>query len=82
VVPSRPEEAFRLFTAGIGEWWPLEEGYSYAGDRASEIHLEPRVDGRFYERLGPDAGRIAAPFGGGWPRVLECFALRSGGEPV
>ena len=33
-VPLPPPEAFRLFTEGIGEWWPLEEGYSYGGDRA------------------------------------------------
>jgi hypothetical protein len=36
-----PSEAFRLFTDGIGEWWPLAEGYSYGGDRAHSIFLEP-----------------------------------------
>ena len=46
-----PPEAFRLFTEGIGGWWPLDEGYSYGGDRAKEIHLEPRVGGRFFERF-------------------------------
>lgn len=50
-VPLPPPEAFRLFTEGIGEWWPLEEGYSYGGDQAKEIHLEPRVGGRFFERF-------------------------------
>jgi uncharacterized protein YndB with AHSA1/START domain len=45
------DEAFRLFTDGIGEWWPLDEGFSYGGDRAKEIFLEPRVGGRFYERI-------------------------------
>jgi uncharacterized protein YndB with AHSA1/START domain len=45
------EEAFRLFTEGINEWWPLEEGYSYGGDRAREIFLEPFEGGRFYERF-------------------------------
>jgi len=50
-VPLPPTEAFRLFTEGIGEWWPLDEGYSYGGDRAEEIHLEPRVGGRFFERF-------------------------------
>jgi uncharacterized protein YndB with AHSA1/START domain len=46
-----PEEAFRLFTDGINEWWPLEEGYSYGGHRAREIFLEPAEGGRFYERF-------------------------------
>jgi uncharacterized protein YndB with AHSA1/START domain len=46
-----PPEAFRLFTDGIQEWWPLEEGYSYAGPRVKEIHLEARVGGRFFERF-------------------------------
>ena len=46
-----PDAAFRLFTGGIGEWWPLDEGYSYGGDRAREIFLEPTEGGRFYERF-------------------------------
>jgi uncharacterized protein YndB with AHSA1/START domain len=46
-----PSEAFRLFTDGIGEWWPLAEGYSYGGDRAHSIFLEPVVGGRFFERF-------------------------------
>jgi uncharacterized protein YndB with AHSA1/START domain len=50
-VDRSPEDAFRLFTAGIGRWWPLEEGYSFGGDRAREIHLEPKVGGRFFERF-------------------------------
>jgi uncharacterized protein YndB with AHSA1/START domain len=50
-VERSPAEAFRLFTAGIGEWWPLEEGYSFGGDRAKEIHLEARTGGRLYERF-------------------------------
>jgi uncharacterized protein YndB with AHSA1/START domain len=44
------EQAFALFTEGINEWWPLEEGYSFGGDMAREVHLEPWVEGRLYER--------------------------------
>ena len=44
------EHAFALFTEGINEWWPLEEGYSFGGDRAREVHLEPWVGGRLFER--------------------------------
>jgi uncharacterized protein YndB with AHSA1/START domain len=50
-VDRSPADAFRLFTAGIGEWWPLEEGYSFGGDRAKEIYLEAKPGGRFYERF-------------------------------
>ena len=50
-VPLDPGDAFRLFTDGIGEWWPLGDGFSYGGDRAAEIVLEPFVGGRFYERF-------------------------------
>ena len=44
------EEAFALFTTGMGEWWPLDKA-SYGGDRAKDIFLEPQVGGRFFERF-------------------------------
>ena len=50
-VDLTPDASFRLFTEGIGQWWPLDEGYSYGGDRAEEIFLEPAEGGRFYERF-------------------------------
>jgi uncharacterized protein YndB with AHSA1/START domain len=50
-VAIAPDAAFDLFTTGIARWWPLHEGYSYGGDRAAEIALEPRLGGRFYERF-------------------------------
>ncbi len=63
-VPISPQEAFALFTDGIGEWWPLEEGYSYGGDRSMEIHLEARIGGRFFERFVDgdelEVGRVTA----------------------
>jgi uncharacterized protein YndB with AHSA1/START domain len=46
-----PSAAFELFTDGIARWWPLHEGYSYGGDRAASIALEPRLGGRFFERF-------------------------------
>lgn len=61
-VDGPPADAFRLFTAGINEWWPLEEGYSFGGDRAKEVHLEATPGGRFYERYVDgeefDVGRV------------------------
>ncbi len=44
------EDAFDLFTSGIGSWWPLET-HSFGGERASEVFMEPRRGGRFYERF-------------------------------
>ena len=39
------DEAFALFTAGIGEWWPLRQGFSYGADRCDSIHLEATPEG-------------------------------------
>jgi hypothetical protein len=43
------QDTFDLFRRDIGSWWPLDKA-SFGGDRASELHLEPFVGGRFYER--------------------------------
>jgi uncharacterized protein YndB with AHSA1/START domain len=64
-VELAPPDAFRLFTDGIGEWWPLHEGFSYGGDRAQQIFLEPVAGGRFYERF-VDGDELEVG------RVVEC----------
>jgi uncharacterized protein YndB with AHSA1/START domain len=43
------EDAFRLFTEGFSEWWPLAS-YSIAGDAAEHCAIEPWVGGRVFER--------------------------------
>jgi uncharacterized protein YndB with AHSA1/START domain len=43
------EDAFRLFTEGFGEWWPLAS-YSITGDEAESCAIEPWVGGRVFER--------------------------------
>ena len=58
-------DAFRLFTDGIGEWWPLKGSpFSYGGDRADKIFLEAKTGGRFYERFSDgeefEVGRVIA----------------------
>src|SRR5438309_10681208 len=64
ITVGRPvEDAFRLFTAAIGDWWPLKgTNFSYGGDRADKIFLEARVGGRFYERFSDgtefDVGQV------------------------
>ena len=43
------DEAFQLFTAGMGDWWPL--GRCHFGQVAPvTVVLEPRTGGRWYER--------------------------------
>ena len=62
---KRPvDRAFRLFTEGIGKWWPLKEGFSMDSSRAADIFLEGHVGGRFFERLTDgeeiEIGRVTA----------------------
>lgn len=45
-----PDRAFRAFTEDIGKWWPLADGFAYAGDRWQDMFLEGREGGRVYER--------------------------------
>ncbi len=49
VTVDRPvHEAFEVFTAGIGRWWPLKE-YSICKQRAASCVLEPSERGKIYE---------------------------------
>jgi uncharacterized protein YndB with AHSA1/START domain len=54
-VPGPVEHAFRVFTEGMGRWWPLET-HSIAvdqelGQKAVTLEMEPRRDGRIEEVL-------------------------------
>lgn len=49
-VPAAPDRAFRAFTEEIGQWWPLADGFAYAGDRWQDMFLEGKEGGRVYER--------------------------------
>jgi uncharacterized protein YndB with AHSA1/START domain len=42
------EEAFRVFTADIGSWWPTH-GHSLSGDQVVDVVFEPRESGEVYE---------------------------------
>jgi uncharacterized protein YndB with AHSA1/START domain len=50
------DEAFALFTTGMGEWWPLES-HSIAADthegrvRAETVVFEGRAGGRIFEKM-------------------------------
>ena len=43
------EDAFRLFTEGFAEWWPLAS-YSMTGEEAESCAIEPWPGGRVFER--------------------------------
>ena len=45
------EEAFRLFTAEMGTWWPLAT-HSIAGHEASGVRFEERLGGQVVELAG------------------------------
>ena len=54
-VERTPKDAFELFTARIGEWWPTET-FSRAADeqygdgvKVEQVVFEPRAGGRLYE---------------------------------
>lgn len=61
IVKSAVDRAFALFTEGLATWWPRM--YTWAGDVLEVIAIEPRVDGRCFER-GPHG------FTCDWGRVL------------
>lgn len=47
-------DAFRIFTAEIAAWWPLEShtrAKTAAGEKTVNVIIEPRVGGRVYETL-------------------------------
>src|SRR3712207_9297211 len=68
-VPLPPEQAFELFTAGMGRWWPLHT-HSIAADthegRVTVVSLtfEPRLGGRIVETMSDGSQ-------GEWGRVLD-----------
>jgi uncharacterized protein YndB with AHSA1/START domain len=61
-VERPPEICFRVFCEAIGEWWP--KGPSFNGKVLSNMILEKRVGGRFFERYSDgseyEIGRITA----------------------
>jgi uncharacterized protein YndB with AHSA1/START domain len=60
-VPIAPDEAFALFTTGLGSWWPRE--FSWSQDVLEEIGMETHEGGFLYE-TGPHGLRLD------WGRVL------------
>ncbi|MPZ57050.1 MAG: ATPase [Rhizobiales bacterium] len=60
-VKATPERAFEIFTAGMERWW--NKDYSINQSPIKDIVVEPRVDGRWFER-GQDGSEYP------WGKVL------------
>ncbi len=69
VVAVPPEEAFRVFTEEIDQWWRRGFRYRVAGTRRGIIHLEPKVGGRLFESF--DDGKETRVFETGRVTVWE-----------
>lgn len=44
------DDAFTAFTQGLGSWWPTDT-HSIHPDRVVDAVVDPRLDGRVFERL-------------------------------
>ncbi len=60
-VKARPARAFAIFTGDIGRWWP--KGKTIGEKPHAQIVIEPRAEGRWFER--DDAGAETQ-----WGKVL------------
>ena len=61
VVKAAPARAFRVFTDGIGRWWPAS--HTIAASPLASVVIEPRAGGRWFG-VGKDGSECE------WGRVL------------
>lgn len=61
-VAAPQDVAFRVFTAEIGSWWPIDR-FGMQRDRIQGLVFEGREGGRIYERWADGEGE--------WGRVVE-----------
>jgi uncharacterized protein YndB with AHSA1/START domain len=47
-VKAAPEHAFKVFTAGMGRWWP--KSHHIGKVELKDVTIEPRAGGRWYEK--------------------------------
>jgi uncharacterized protein YndB with AHSA1/START domain len=48
-IEREPAVTFRAFCEEIGKWWPIKKGFSFGGNLTTDLLIEGRVGGRFYE---------------------------------
>jgi uncharacterized protein YndB with AHSA1/START domain len=56
-VPASPQRAFELFTAGIGEWWPLAT-HSVGQQQAAGVVFGEGVGGEIVESLADGTASV------------------------
>jgi uncharacterized protein YndB with AHSA1/START domain len=56
LVAVEPDQAFRVFTEEIDQWWRRGLKYRVASGGRSVLRLEPRVGGRLLESFDGDSG--------------------------
>ena len=57
LVEVEPEEAFRIFTEEIDQWWRRGLKYRVAGFRRGMLCVEGHVGGRLFETFDTDTGK-------------------------
>jgi len=72
IVPASAERAFELFTAGLGEWWPLAT-HSVGQDQATGVVFGEGVGGNIVESLADGSTAVWGTVTR-WepPRLLAC----------
>jgi len=64
VIGLPADEAFRLFTEGFADWWPLQS-HSIAQGKSKSCTFEPQEGGEIYEITEDDETHL-------WGTVSEC----------
>jgi uncharacterized protein YndB with AHSA1/START domain len=62
-VEVEPDDAFRIFTEQIDQWWRRGLRFRHAGTRRGFIRIEPRADGRLFESFESASGESVVEVG-------------------
>ncbi|MEO9821843.1 MAG: SRPBCC domain-containing protein [Paracoccaceae bacterium] len=81
-VPLRQDRAFRLFTDGLADWWPVESHSISAGQskRPQKLTIESKLNGRIIETLEDGSTTVWGHFSAWTPPeslVLQWYVGRT-----
>lgn len=63
LVAVEPDDAFRVFTEDLDQWWRRGIAYRAGGKHRSVLRLEPRVGGRLTETIEAPSGTRVVELG-------------------